>query len=100
MYSKLINEILLMKREQDDHWQQLMYSMRKEHYEKRCRMLEEAGIEYEVHKQDIPRRPGATYHYPVRYDFYVRKRDYKKACRMFAIRGKNPLAGDWRGVIS
>lgn len=100
MNSRLLNEILLMKREQDDHWMPLAHSMRKEHYEKRCRMLEKAGIEYEVQKQDIPRRPGATYNYPVRYDFFVRKRDYKKACRLFAIRKDNPFGGGWRGVIS
>ncbi len=100
MNCMLLNEILLMRREQDDNWQYLVHSMRQEHYEKRCRMLEEKGIEYEVQKQVIPRRPGASYNYPVRYDFYVRKRDYKKACRMFGVCKDNPLVGDLRGVIS
>ncbi|MCI9611299.1 MAG: hypothetical protein HFH33_04550 [Eubacterium sp.] len=100
MNCMLLNEILLMRREGEDDWQHLTHSMREEHYKKRCRMLEEKGIEYKVHQQVIPRRPNATYDYPIRYDFYVRKRDYKKACRMFAICKDNPLVGNLRGYIS
>ena len=91
----LLRELFLMKRkltEKKDCWHTLTHIIREEEYRKYCRLLEEAQIDYRIWMStDAPmvvrlrRLFENPERYRMQYDFFVRRRDFKRALRVLKI---------------
>lgn len=74
------------------HWRSVIGTISEHEYRMKCELLDEAGIDYRVWID--PDAPVIVYfrenlnnpeRYRLHFNFYVRRRDYYKACRVLNI---------------